>query len=367
MKKNKTAAVSGYYGFGNIGDEAVLFSILHNLKEIDSEIKPVVFSNDPEATRLKYKVESVNRWSMISVACVLFRSKILISGGGSLLQDVTGVKNLIYYLGVVVLAKVLNNKVIYYAQGIGPLKTTVGKMLVKHVTNRVDYVTVRDEFSKKILEEIGVKKPPIEITADPVLGLNKNHIDLREGRKVLDEYGLPSNASLIGISVREWKEFYGYKKAFAKTADELIDKGWKVVFVPFHLPQDLTACRDVINYMKNEAVLLNKHMSAEKLLSLIGNFDLLIGMRLHSLIMSSVMGVPMIGVSYDPKVDNFLNLIGQTSAGSVENLCVTELKERIFWALDNKEELKSQLHKKTVQLEAAAKKTPYLVSKYFNY
>lgn len=140
--------LSGYYGFDNIGDEAILLSIIQALKERKADIDITVLSHNPQRTSNLYGVKAVNRWSLKEVKATLKDSDLLISGGGSLLQDITGIKSLLYYLGVVGLARRLGKPVFFYAQGIGPVDGWLGRRLMRLTVNRVEAVTVRDEQSR---------------------------------------------------------------------------------------------------------------------------------------------------------------------------------------------------------------------------
>jgi polysaccharide pyruvyl transferase CsaB len=354
-KNNDIVAISGYYGFDNIGDEAILYSILQSLREIDKNIRPIVFSNNPEKTSKLYDVEAVNRWSIHTLSSVLFRSRLLISGGGSLLQDVTGLRSLGYYLGVVQLAKLLKNKVMFYAQGIGPINTAAGKKMLRFAANNVDLITVRDEASKELLKELQVKRPPIKVTVDPVLGLSREKIGLEKGRDILKHYGVSDTAPVVGISIRDWKELSDYKKSVAKVADNLIQQGYQVLFIPFHFPGDIAACRNTMRLMKNEAFLLKNSVTVEEMLSLVGNLEMMIGMRLHSLIMAAVMTVPMVGISYDPKVDNFLKMVFQPNAGRVETLTEEGLNKNLAKIIDNLQSVREELRDTVNKLSEKAK------------
>nr|WP_316046858.1 polysaccharide pyruvyl transferase family protein [Planococcus glaciei] len=99
--------LSGYYGFDNVGDEAILYAIIQSLKEYYPEIGIVVLSNKPEKTARTYGVEAVNRWNVAEVAKAIKAADGLISGGGSLLQDETGRKSIPYYAGVMKIAQFL--------------------------------------------------------------------------------------------------------------------------------------------------------------------------------------------------------------------------------------------------------------------
>jgi polysaccharide pyruvyl transferase CsaB len=336
----KKVALSGYYGFQNIGDEAILYSIIQALK-LQTDCDITVFSNNPEQTSKTYGVKALDRWNFMKLFNGLKNNEILISGGGSLLQDVTGLRSLLYYLGVIYFAKLLRKKVFFYAQGIGPINTSIGQHIMKWVGNKVDLISVRDESSKKILEKMGVTKPEIRLTVDPVIGINKEQIDIEPGMKVLKEAGISTNeVPVIGVSVREWHNPDNYKKVIALVCDKLIEEGYKVMFIPFHFPGDIAPSRETIKFMKyaDKAILLKNQVNVEEMFGILSCLHLLIGMRLHSLIMAAVMGVPIVGISYDPKVDAFMKGTYQPLAGRAETITEGELWTTVKETLDTRKE-----------------------------
>ena len=92
--------ISGYYGFKNSGDDALLQAIVNDLKEYKSDVKLTVLSNSPEETERIYKIKAVSRLNPFSVIGAILKSKMLLSGGGTLIQDRTSTKSLIYYLAM---------------------------------------------------------------------------------------------------------------------------------------------------------------------------------------------------------------------------------------------------------------------------
>ncbi|MEW6696478.1 MAG: polysaccharide pyruvyl transferase CsaB [Bacillota bacterium] len=313
--------ISGYYGFDNLGDEAVLFSILKTLRDLHIGLRIEVLSNTPEETADIYKVTASNRWKFSDVYGALRDSDMLISGGGSLLQDVTNIKSLLYYLGVIWLAQLMGKPVFFYAQGIGPVNTRLGRLVMRLVANRVNFITVRDEASRQDLEEMKITRPTTRVTADPVLGLEEKFVDKTIGRSLLEEEGLDLSIErkLVGVSVREWQGLTDYKQVVAEVCDKLSRVGYQVVFLPMHHPDDLKTSEEVVERMEQPAVVLSGHYSVVEMASLIANLDLLIGMRLHALILAAVMHVPPVAVSYDPKIDRFMGLLGRTAATPVDN------------------------------------------------
>ena len=100
--------ISGYIGFDNFGDEAIAQVLTSYLKASGAE-KITVLSSNPEKTANFYGVDSIN---FLKFLRPIIESDVLISGGGSLLQDITSLKSLIYYLAVITTALVLNKKVL---------------------------------------------------------------------------------------------------------------------------------------------------------------------------------------------------------------------------------------------------------------
>lgn len=343
MANTNKIVLSGYYGFDNIGDEAVLYSIVTMLKKEIPQVQITVLSNNPEKTARLYEVESINRWDMKSVAKAIKASDLLISGGGSLLQDVTSSKTIPYYLAIVKMAQFYKKKVVFYSQGIGPLNKSFSRWLIKKIVNKVDGIFVRDPASKTLLEEIGVKKP-IGVAIDPVLG-----ISLPSEVKV--------NSKTVGIYIRPWQSEDQNQKLLSAMKEGLLDlikKGYKLYLIPMHYEQDLDIAKALeaalAIEMRNENIaaenqveVIDKMLSIEEVLSYTASFDFIIGMRLHSLIMAAATLVPMLGLSYDPKVDAFLKEAKVPYCLDVNEITAVNFKDNLLDLEQNLIEQKEQL------------------------
>jgi len=356
----KTVVISGYYGFGNSGDEAVLFSIIQTLRSLRQNLRLIVLSNEPAKTTKASGVEAVNRWNMFSVLRALRQSDLLISGGGSLLQDVTGPRSILYYLGIVWAAKLLRRRVIFYSQGIGPVGMALSRWLVKKIVNLVDVVTVRDERSRKELLDMEVIRPPIHLTADPVLGLSREDLNLTAGKELLLRNGIDFCRPVLGVSVREWRGLTGYYRVLAKGCDHLARQGWQVVFIPMHFPADIAPGREVVRLMQEPAVVLRENSPVTTVMGVIGHAGLMLGMRLHSLIVAAVAGVPLVGISYDPKVASFLKQVEQPSAGKPETLTEAELIQTLDHAILNIAKQQNKVYERVADLRQDARKAAHL-------
>lgn len=331
--------VSGYYGSKNGGDEAMLAAMIEILSELDPQLNITVISADPEDTRKRHGVGAVSWLDLPGIFCALKRADLLISGGGSLLQNVTSGRSLYYYMGIICLAHVLGTRVMLYAQGIGPIYGTVARRAMSWLGNHVDVITVRDHGSLGELESLHIRSPHIECTADPVLAINP--VGQETGRQILSKYHAEGAAPMVGISVREWKGWHHYKEVLAGTADAIVKElGARVVFLPMQYPEDVKVAEAIARMAEESCTVLEDEYTTGELLSLVGCMDLMVSIRLHALIFAGVMGVPMIGVSYDPKVERFMESIGDEIAGGLEDVTVEGLMAEVRRKWKGKEDFR---------------------------
>ncbi|MCR4693263.1 MAG: polysaccharide pyruvyl transferase CsaB [Firmicutes bacterium] len=301
--------ISGYYGFENSGDDALLLTIIRQIRNDYKNAQITVLSKSPKKTAADYGVVSVYRYNPLSVIFHILKCNLLISGGGTLIQDATSTKSLIYYLAIIKIARFFKKKVMLYANGIGPLTSFKNIEKTKNVLNDVDLITLRDKNSVYELEQIGVTKPRIELTADPVFLLQENG----DADKILDIYKIPQDKKLMCISVREWRDNPSdFVKIIAEFCDYAKEKyDIYTVFLPMQTSVDYQIALKIKNAMKNSSTIVSGKYSFETILSLIGKMYACVGMRLHSIIYAAKMLVPAIGLVYDPKVKGFLEYINE--------------------------------------------------------
>ncbi|MBC6975367.1 polysaccharide pyruvyl transferase CsaB [Bacillus sp. Xin] len=341
--------LSGYYGFYNVGDEAILQSIIKALHDEEPNLELVVLSNDPDYTKKMYGVEAVNRWDIRAIYKEIKKSDGLISGGGSLLQDKTSIKSIFYYTGIMRLARFLKKPYYIYAQGIGPITKRQNRLLVKWHVSKAQYISVRDEDSFLYLKEIGIKKD-VEVVPDPVLACN---CDVKSNW--LQKHSV--QGKVIAVSVRYWDAKEDYMRKLAETLKKFKQEGYDILFVPMHGPFDQSASRDIINLMGTEAHMLPYKMDVHEKIAILSECSLLIGMRLHALILSAVANTPMIGISYDPKIDSFLQQVNQPIIGSVDGDWSEEtLYNMAAKQLHQKEAVKFALEQRVIELRVQISK-----------
>lgn len=313
----KKVLLFGYYGYQNTGDEAILQTVIQQLRSALPEISLKVLTYKSEETEQKYGVKAVSRNRFLDLIRAIRECDVVVSGGGSILQDVTSSRSLLYYLAIIWLAKKMGKGVMFYGNGLGPINRLLNRYLAKHVLNQVDVITLRDYQSKEALLALGVKKE-VHVTADIAFAMEP--LEASVGKEILKAQGLDPEKKVIGISVRPWRGKEQYKRVVAKTADHLHELNYQVLFIPMQYPHDYHLSKEICAMMKGPGVVLEHQYSPLEILTLISQLDLMIGMRLHALIFAAIAGVPMVGIEYENKVKSFLQLVGQKSGGVAENL-----------------------------------------------
>src|SRR4030067_2772022 len=171
--------IIGWFGAGNIGDEAILLAELHAMRERISDAEFHILSFDPERTQRpvsglqqvvniigvgsKHKflrTDSRGLWHPLTTV------DMVVIGGGGIFQDIYNHSPIPFFTLMVVLSKLLSKRVVIHSVGVGPIRTWIGKRLTRAAANLADSVTVRDHESQYILASIGVNKD-VGISSDP--------------------------------------------------------------------------------------------------------------------------------------------------------------------------------------------------------
>lgn len=375
MEKSKTMPkimISGYFGFNNTGDEAILKSMVRAFKEKIPQVKIAVLSHNPLQTSQTYKVKAINRLHLIKIIRCLRNVNLFISGGGGLLQDSTGKGwSILYYLGLILITKTVKVPVMIYAQGIGPINKKINKLLIKWILNKVNLITVRDNHSKKLLNNLGVSGPSIYVNSDPVFLLKKKNINhIIDNHPYIQNLINSDNRPLIGISVREYKSNGSdSKRIFAQAADYLIENYQaKIIFFPFQFDEDVHINEEILSLMKNKAEVLKIKLEPEELLSVLSQLSLVVGVRFHSIVFSSMANIPFIAFNYDPKVRYFVEDLGLSELllEIDEDTSLKNFQEKIEYAIENNDKIKNILLEKVNSLEVKALANNELVFKFLN-
>lgn len=313
--------IAGYHGFGNCGDEAILKAMTTNIRGLADDVDITALSHNPEFTKNEYGIKSVQRFNVFQVLSAIGHSDIILSGGGTLLQNGTSTRSLLYYLAIIKIAKLLHKRVMLYANGIGPVTGGFNQKLVSTVINTVDVITLREKLSEADLRSIGVSNPNVSVTADAAFKLES--ISSADAEKLLEKEGFEDRGKArIGVSVRAWsKAKYGedYISKLAKACDNIADTRKEIIFIPMQYPKDIAVSKKVSSMMKNKSYVLTNRYTPAEMMGIVGRVDVMVSMRLHTLIFAAVKNIPMVGIIYDPKIEYYLKELDMPEGGDVRS------------------------------------------------
>lgn len=318
--------IVGNYGNNNNGDEAILLGIITQLTtHFDIKREQItVFSNNPEQTKERYGVQSYPLYYKKGSAPKTFFETVkqsrkiingldvVIIGGGGILMDLYK-REAPLYGTYGLMGKQAGAKVVVYGCGAGPLTSAIGKFFIKRLAKAADSISVRDPESKALLESVGVKKE-VQIIGDPAFTLTTDKKHQRSA--AIKKIGV---TAVPYYNIKYWPEadeekYSAYVNGMAKNLDRLIEqKGVEVTFFSTKFPQDVWVTKDIYEAMehKDKAVVNEEHLSPAQLIDVCGAQDVVIGTRLHSIILSLDAETPVIGVAYHHKVAHFMQMIGK--------------------------------------------------------
>ena len=288
----------GYYGEHNLGDDALLTVLL---KELPSGWHPRITAFDSDAVlNLCPSASVVQRRSLWAVAKALVHMDAVVFGGGSLLQDSTSFKSLVYYLGLLLLARWKGIPVILWGQGLGPLRSRLSRALVRWTLPAVTSVSWRDAGSMGLAKRWGLHVPML-MAADPVWSYPSQPW----------QGGCCEHSERTGI-VLCWRptvlldseDWSSLLKAVNTVAES---HQLPVTWLAFHqhqdanLPKTLTdqgCLPDTLRERSRQETAQN----LDQVLGVLARAQLVLPMRLHALILAQLAGAPCAALSYDPKV-----------------------------------------------------------------
>lgn len=289
MGKEENMVVAGYYGFGNLGDEAIRTALMDALRS--RGFRPVVLVARAQ------EQDEVKRTAPMRVFRALRRSLALVFGGGGLLQNRTSRRSLFYYLGLILLARIARRPVFLLGQGIGPIRGKIARSATRFALSGVSYRGCRDRGSLSTIRGLG-----LEGTLDgdlffltPPVGRLEGPRSSKQELRILLSLTAPDRAAW-GRCVAGWT-------VLLETLRAKIE--FKVTFLPFFPAQDRPFAEEISAWLSYPCE-IRCPGSIEEGSEAIANADLLIASRLHPLEFALRVGTPMLAVAEDPKITAFV-------------------------------------------------------------
>ncbi|MFY9235049.1 MAG: polysaccharide pyruvyl transferase CsaB [Fimbriimonadaceae bacterium] len=310
--------LAGYFGSGNLGDDAMLLGFAHSL---GPGFDISVLSGSPEDTYRLHGYRSIPRRDFKAIGEELKRTDALVFPGGSIFQDVTSTRSVAYYAQLVKLAKRAGKKVFLLSQGVGPLNGFFGKRIAVAAFQAADVVTVRDPGSAATLRDLGFRGNA-RVTADAAFLLQPDHESDTGSFSV-------GNMTTVGIAPRPHKDKKATVKLFAELSQMLFKSNMMPVLIEMDQHEDGPLILEISKAQGGKIPDLRKLQRPQQVMQRMARMDAVIAMRLHAGIFAAAVGVPPFMISYDPKVAAFAKLMELSYAG-VEGLSAQRLFEQFM-------------------------------------
>lgn len=383
-KDSKTVLIAGAptLCWPNAGDEAIFAAMVKELRSAIPGVEIILASCNPVETLERYEVKGFPFHDIGQLIRAASTCDLMILGGGSIFYDYWGfdpstilTKNhqgISFYSSFALLASFLNRPLMIYGVGVGPLQSEAGKSLTRLVFEQAQVITVRDPESKVLLHSLGLDAAGVQITADPVFTF-PNPNGERAGELLERVVGSKPTRPLIGVALRNWDVGVSpaaWEPEVASALDAFLDKhGGTPLFIPLHktlnsaLTDDRSVAERVCRLMRhgNRAIMFRDEFPPEEKAELIEGCDLLLGMRLHSIIFAIKGCVPVVALNYDPKVTSILRSIDCEQYGiALDHLTSEKLSSLLEQAYQSRFQLRAHLNKKREMLAAASGENPRL-------
>lgn len=330
--------VAGYFGCGNLGDDAILAGFTEGVGSWNVDL--TVMSGFPEETFRVYGVRAIPRKDFKTIQAAIEACDALVFPGGSIFQDVTSVKSAGYYANLVSRAKSAKKKVVLLGQGVGPLNSFFGKRFAVSAFNDAETVVVRDPGSAQLLKDLGVKRP-VQVAADMAFLM-------RPPTEHQDSASFAvGDMKTIGIAPRPWgKETKNIIKLFGELARMMYQSNLMPVLIEMDQSHDRDLITEIGKTQGGKVPDLRRLSSPMQVQERIARMECVIGMRLHAGILAASTGVPPFMISYDPKVNAFSKLMGMPPPPSIVGLTATRLFDSFMSFLKDAERNKKVVAQK---------------------
>jgi polysaccharide pyruvyl transferase CsaB len=277
-----------------------------------AEFELTALSGRPEETYRQYKIPSVPRRESRAVEDAIAKCDALVFPGGSIFQDATSVGSAYFYAGIVKRAKTAGKRVVMLSQGIGPLTTFFGKRFATGALNQCDAVAVRDPGAAQSLRDLGVKTKVFQ-TADLAFLLHHRLEDEGEDYKV-------GTQKIVGVAPRSLGKRFDSAGFFSELCKLLMQSGSIPVLIPMDTEEDVPLIDEISKKYGGKIQDMRKVQTPLQVMGRMARMDGIIAMRLHAAIFSTIVGVPPLMLSYDPKVAAFARMLEVGSAVPIDNL-----------------------------------------------
>ena len=316
-------AVSGYYGFGNLGDEAIL-SVLLELFQCRWDLAGddvCVLSGAPKETARIHNVRAIGRTSPRALRRELRRCDLFVSGGGGLIQDRTSRRSAAYYLGLLEWSA-RHAPVVLMGQGLGPLSGRLTQRWARRILPKAQAALVRDEASARLLGRWGLPHDRLFRGSDLTLLRWRSLENSTNGHVApssADDADEPSPYALIALRGRDVDPSMGQlRKAIAQLTEQ---RDMQPALVAMHPDEDRAPLERLADHLGAATPVLDPTgVTWAEAMDCFRGAEVIVGNRLHALVFALLAQRPFLALGGERKIARLLRDVSEAGGPDVPHL-----------------------------------------------
>lgn len=304
VSRRGRVVLCGYYGYGNMGDNALLRSSIKRARLAYPEREICALTAGGRRDGERFGVRCVRRMNPFSVMAALWNSEALILGGGTLLQDRTSLRSLVYYAAVCRFATLRGVRIELWGNGLTEPVHRAAESLVRGVLESAAYIGVRDMLSATVALRLISPQCADRLYLERDLALTQSAATTERVEFILQRLGIFEGVRQIEYAVVAVKgrEGEGFIKILESELVALAKDGMSLLFLPMFPREDGALCQRLAQSLGG---VVAQGLSESDVVGLMRGASVVCGMRLHALVFASAAGVPFVGIGSDPKIEGF--------------------------------------------------------------
>jgi polysaccharide pyruvyl transferase CsaB len=331
-------ALHGFYGAANVGDDAILDATAEAILEAGATPWVLAWNGKEVGKQTGFPAATARSLGPLRGSYHLASSRAFLLGGGGIIRDYgDSPTSLGRWMDWIERAIDIGIPSMTWSVGVEEVRYPESKERLLSVLDRLDAVTLRDIDSARRLVDLGFGGS-MYVTADPVVPYAR-----RFRMEGTTERARPT----VTVCPRVWNQrgrwvedpamFDRLLASLAIVLDQLAsEKQAHIRFVPLRTRKgddDREIAGQIMAHMKtaDASIALKADPTLRDVAEAIRQSDLVIAMRLHATIIGATLGIPVLALSYTPKVAGFMEMIDQpTLSLDVAGLDPDDMLDRAF-------------------------------------
>jgi polysaccharide pyruvyl transferase WcaK-like protein len=323
----------GWFSSSNVGDNALLAGICDSIRN-RCAAEFVVLTSSPENVARAHGLPAfAPKKRPIALVRALCQADALAFTGGTPFYDDPA--HMAYFAALTALARARGIPVIVFGISLRMISQALSRTFTRFICRSAAYLGAREDRTRQLLDDIAGQPGRARLLPDPATQMTP--ISDAEAEAELARMGATPGRPRVAICLRDFSAPSRFRSAhysaaytsgqreallsaMARLSTHLVgERGARVVFLPMNTKapdDDRMPARDVVDRVTDRGIRASLHVVQEQqgpraVKGMLGRMDAVIGVRFHSLVLATSMGVPVYAVGYAPKNEAIMRFFGR--------------------------------------------------------